>query len=146
MLVQRIGGAPEKVFIVVKAGENLLRGRPVCFHFDGVNDGLDAFLANAEVDSMYVCGIADRDIVSGDYGLVQCYGFRSDCYTINASSESNNSGGMYGIASASSGHLVQISSSMGELTQLPNFAGAHSISLTTTDALRRTGIFIRCMG
>ena len=146
MLVQRIGGAPEKVFIVVKAGENLLRGRPVCFHFDGVDDGLDAFTANAEVDSIYVCGIADRDIASGDYGLVQCYGFRSDCYTINGSSEDSNSGGMYGIASASSGHLVQISSSMGELTQLPNFAGAHSISLTTTDALRRTGIFIRCMG
>ena len=146
MLVQRIGGAPEKVFIVVKAGENLLKGRPVCFHFDGTNDGLDAFTANAEVDSIYVCGIADDNITAGDYGLVQCYGFRSDCYTINDSVASLDSGPMYGIASGSSGHLVMISESMGELTQLPNFAGAHSVELATSDALRQTGIFIRCMG
>jgi len=146
MLFSRINRSdPEKIFLVVKAGENLLKSRPVCFHFDGTDDGLDAFLVNAEVDSIYCCGIADADIASGDYGLVQCYGFRSDVYTINASTESNNSGGMYGLDSASSGHLKQISSSMGELTQLPNFAGAHSISLATTSAVRLTGIFIRCL-
>jgi len=146
MLFSRINRSdPEKVFLVVKAGENLLQSRPVCFHFDGTDDGLDAFTADAEVDSMYVVGIADAAIASGDYGLVQCYGFRSDVYTINGSTESNNSGGMYGIDSASSGHLKQISSSMGELTQLPNFAGAHSISLASTNAVRLTGIFMRCM-
>ena len=137
---------PEKIFVVVKAGEALLKSRPVCLHFNGTDDGLMGYTANAATDSMTTLGIADKDIDIGGFGLVQCYGFRSDVYTINASSESNNSGGMYGIDSVSSGHLKQISSSMGELTQLPNFAGAHSISITTTDALRLTGIFIRCMG
>uniref|UniRef100_A0A6M3KZA6 Uncharacterized protein n=1 Tax=viral metagenome TaxID=1070528 RepID=A0A6M3KZA6_9ZZZZ len=146
MLFQRINRSdPEKVFLVVKAGEALLKSRPVCLHFDGTDDGLDAFTVDAEVDTGYTVGIADADIASGDYGLVQCYGFRSDVYTINGSTESNNSAGMYGLDSASSGHLKQISSSMGELTQLPNFMGAHSISLATTSAVRLTGIFIRCM-
>ena len=146
MLFQRINRSdPEKIFMVVKAGENLLQSRPVCFHFDGTDDGLDAFTVNAEVDTGLTIGIADANISSGDYGLVQCYGFRSDAYTINASTEDSNSAGMYGLDSASSGHLKQISSSMGELTQLPNFMGAHSISLATTNAVRLTGIFIRCL-
>ena len=145
MLVKRIASTAEKVFIVTKAGENLLRGRPVCIHFDGTDDGLMGYTANAEVDSMYVVGIADKDIPSGGYGLVQCYGFRSDVYTINDSAAGLDSMTMYGISSASSGCLVMVSSIMGELTQLPNFAGAHSVALPTSDALRRTGVFIRCM-
>lgn len=146
MLFQRINRSdPEKVFLVVKAGENLLVGRPVCFHFTGTDDGLNAMRCDAAVQCAMGIGIADADIASGAYGLVQCYGFRSDVYTVNASTESNNSAGMYGLDSASSGHLVQISSSMGELTQLPNFMGAHSISLASTNAVRLTGIFIRCL-
>ena len=146
MLFQRINRSdPEKIFMVVKAGENLLVARPVCFHFTGTDDGLSAFTVNAAVDTGLTIGIADAAIASGAYGLVQCYGFRSDVYTINGSTEDSNSAGMYGLDSASSGHLKQISSSMGELTQLPNFMGAHSISLATTNAVRLTGIFIRCL-
>ena len=146
MLFQRINRSdPEKIFMIVKAGEALLANRPVCFHFDGTNDGLDAFLADAAVDSAYTVGIADAAIASGEYGLVQCYGFRSNCVTVNGSTVSNNSADYYQVASASSGYLVQAASSLGATDALPNFMGAHSISLATTDAVRTTGIFIRCM-
>lgn len=146
MLVARITRNPEKIFIVVKAGEALLKSRPVCFHFSGTDDGLLAYTVDDEVDTGYTIGIADKNIASGEYGLVQCYGFRSDVYTIEASTANSNSAHMYGIASASSGHLVMISKSMGELTQLPNFMGANSAALATTGALRLTGVFIRCLG
>lgn len=147
MLIQRINrNVPEKLFLIVKAGEALLKSRPVCLHFDGTDDGLTGFTVNAEVDTGYTIGVADINIASGDFGLVQCYGFRSDVYTINDSVASLDSAPMYGIASGSSGHLVMVSESMGELTQLPNFMGAHSVELATSDALRLTGVFIRCMG
>jgi len=147
MLIQRINRQdPEKLFLIVKAGEDLLQSRPVCFHFDGTNDGLDAFLVNAAVDTAYTVGIADANIDSGEFGLVQCYGFRSDAYTIGDSVGSKDSSPVYKIASSSSGCLALATESLGELTQLPNFIGADSADLATSDAIRLSAVFIRCMG
>lgn len=149
MLFQRINRSdPEKIFMVVKAGEALKASRPACFQFAPANvAGLTAMLVDATTDQTAVIGIADADITSGEYGLVQCYGYRSDCYAIGGSVQACNSGGYYGVQSGSSGHLVQISSSGVWSVGLPYppFLAAHSTTAATTDAVALVGVFIRCM-
>jgi hypothetical protein len=136
---------PEKVWLCVKAGEALLVGRPVAMHFNGTDDGKVGFLADAAADGHLVLGLADKSINSGDYGLVQCYGFRSDASYICASNGSVDQLAAMAVASGSSGHLA-MSVSIGAGTMLqPNFVLALSASQTVTAGIVTGGVFIRCM-
>ena len=146
MLLQRINRSnPEKVWIVVKAEEALLVDRPVCLHFTGTDDGLLAATANAATDGTKVVGIADAAIALGDYGLVQCYGYRATAQIINASDAAADCGGHLAVGSASSGYLY-MSVSLGAATNVqPNFIMANSASKTTSTTLYESQIFIRCM-
>lgn len=136
---------PEKVFMCVKAGEALLIGRPVCLHFNGTDDGKVGYLADAATDGTLVVGLADKAIASGDYGLVQCYGYRSDAQVINASDAAADCGAIMAVGSASSGYLY-MSASVGAATAAqPQFVLALSASKTTSTALYTGGVFIRCM-
>jgi hypothetical protein len=136
---------PEKVFMNVKAGEALLIGRPVALHFSGTDDGKAGYLADAATDGTLVVGLADKAIASGAYGLVQCYGYRSDAQIINASDAAANCGAIMAIGSASSGHLY-MSVSVGAATaDQPAFVLALSASKTTSTTLYTGGVFIRCM-
>lgn len=136
---------PEKVWMCVKAGEALLIGRPVCLHFNGTDDGKVGYTADAATDATLVVGLADKAIASGDYGLVQCYGFRSDAQIINASDAAADCGAVLAVGSASSGYLY-MSVSAGAATALqPNFVLALSASKTTSTTLYTGGVFIRCM-
>lgn len=140
---------PEKIFVCVKAGEALLAGRPVCYHFSGTDDGKVGYLANAADDATLVIGCADKAIASGDYGLVQCYGFRSDAPLSNGSTiPVGGSGAILNVASALSGHFSLSVSRGAETAVNPMFVCAHSTSLATTassDGTQTVGIFIRCM-
>jgi len=149
MLLQRINRSdPEKVFVVVKAGEALKSGRPVCLHFDGTDDGLDAFLANAAEDATTVIGLADADIASGEYGLVQAYGYRSSAVVHANSDLSVDNHAVMAVASALSGYL-SLSASLGAQTALaPMFVCAVSASIadtTTTSDTTTAPVFIRCL-
>jgi hypothetical protein len=145
MLFSRINKTdPEKVFIVVKAGEALIQGKPVCYHFSGTDDGKLGYLANAAADHSTVCGIADAAIPSGSYGLVQCYGYRSDAYVILATSQNTNVGGQLDITSLSSGALYLLSSVGAAGDPFVPFVLAISAS-STTCAETPMGVFIRCM-
>ncbi|HBH13814.1 MAG TPA: hypothetical protein DDX29_12005 [Clostridiales bacterium] len=146
MLFSRLNRTdPEKVFISVKAGEALLIGRPVCLHFNGTDDGKVGYLADAATDGTLVVGLADKAIASGSYGLVQCYGYRSDAQIINASDAAADCGAVMAVGSASSGHLY-MSVSVGAASGIqPNFVLALSASKTTSTTLYTGGVFIRCM-
>ena len=146
MLFPRINRTePEKVFMCVKAGEALLQGRPVAMHFNGTDDGKVGYLADAAVDGTLVVGLADKAIASGDYGLVQCYGYCSDAQIINASDAAADCGAIMAVGSASSGYLY-MSASVGAATAIqPNFVLALSASKTTSTTLYTGGVFIRCM-
>jgi len=130
MLFQRINRSdPEKVFMVVKAGEALLADRPVAVRFNGTDDGLAALRADAANQATAVIGLADAAISSGEYGLVQCYGFRSAAKITNASNiAAGGVGAVFNVASQLSGHL-SLSVSIGAAT-----AGAQDCA-----------VFIRCM-
>jgi hypothetical protein len=146
MLFSRINRTdPEKVFISVKAGEALLKGRPVCLHFSGTDDGKVGYLADAAPDAACVVGIADTAIASGDYGLVQCYGYRSDAVMVLGTSCGVDSFAILCVISESSGGL-SMSVAAGAATAMnPMFVFANSVSKTVTATLWAGGVFIRCM-
>lgn len=146
MLFSRINRSnPEKIYLVVKAEEALLKGRPVCMHFTGTDDGLLAATANAATDATMVVGLADAAIASGDYGLVQCYGYRSDAQCINGSDAAAACGAIMAVGSASSGYLY-MSVSLGAATAIqPAFVMANTASKTTSATLYEQSVFIRCM-
>ncbi len=145
MLFSRINKTdPEKVFIVVKAGEALVAGKPVTYHFSGTDDGKLAYLSNAAADHSLMLGIADAAIASGAYGLVQCYGFRSDAYVILATSQTTNTGGVLDVTSLSSGALYLLASVGAAAVAWTPFTLAISASSTTT-AEAAMGVFIQCM-
>jgi len=136
---------PEKIWMCVKAGEALLLGRPVALHFNGTDDGKVGYLADAATDGTLVVGLANAAIASGDYGLVQCYGYRSDAQVINASDAAADCGAIMAVGSASSGYLY-MSASVGAATAVqPPFVLALSASKTTSTTLYTGGVFIRCM-
>ena len=146
MLFSRINKTdPEKVFIVVKAGEALLQGRPVCYHWTGTDDGKIGWLADAATDQSLVVGLADAAIAANAYGLVQCYGYRSDAQMICASDLAANAGALMDVGSASSGYLYALSSLAAAGAVFKPFVAALSASQTTTAGLITGGVFIRCM-
>ena len=146
MLFQRINRSdPEKVFMVVKAGEALVAGRPVALHFTGTDDGLLAYTANAASDATATIGIADTVVPSGEYGLVQCYGFRSSASVLGASNFSVGQHDILAVMSASSGGLSQ-SVSVGAITaNMAMFIAAGSASSALSAGFRDMAVFIRCL-
>jgi hypothetical protein len=136
---------PEKVWMCVKAGEALLAGFPVCLQFTGTDDGKIGMQPDAAVDGTRVIGVADKAIASGEYGLVQCYGFRSDAQVTGGSAFAANCGAALGVGSESSGFFSMVASVGAITTVQPNFVYAHSVSKASTSAVYTVGIFIRCM-
>lgn len=146
MLFPRISKTdPDFVFVGVIAGEALLQGYPVCYHFSGTNDGKIGWLANAATDGPLVAGIANSAIASGAYGLVQAYGFRSDVPVMGASAFAVDGGAILGIASSSSGCLYMISSVGAAGAAFAPFVAANSVTLASTATPALMGVFIRCM-
>ena len=84
MLFKRINRAdPEKVFIIVKnsySTASLTNGQAVIWDWTTDVDGVGVTLATATVNvsaGQDVAGIAAETIASGDYGLLQVYGYHS---------------------------------------------------------------------
>jgi len=146
MLFARINREePERVCLIVKAAEALLDGRPVCYHFDGIGDGKDAYLANEAVDGTKTIGLADEAIASGVYGKVLVYGLKTNAQILGDSDFAANCGAVLNVASGSSGHLV-MSESVGAATAMqPTFVYGHSASLTSSAALRAAGVYVRAL-
>jgi len=146
MLFSRINRTePERVTVIVKAGEALLDGRPVCYHFDGTGDGKDGFLANAVTDATMVIGLADEAIASGEYGRVLAYGLKTNAQILGDSDFAVNCGAQFAVEEGSSGYLI-MGASVGAATAVqPNFVYGHSASLTSSAALRAAGVFVRCL-
>ena len=149
MIFSRINKTdPEKIWVSVQAGEALLQGRPVVYHWTGTSDGKIGWLADAAYDGTGVIGLADAAIAINAYGLVQCYGYRSDAQLVCASDAATNCGAIMAVASASSGYLY-MSVSIGAATGVqPSFILGHSVALSSTSVsatLTTGGVFIRCM-
>lgn len=99
MLFKRINPETEAetVFLVCRndeASNAWIKGAPVVLQADGTRDGIDAVRLNtgAAAKAALLVGIADANTVAGDYGLVQCYGLRTDAVINQAGTASNANG------------------------------------------------------
>ena len=98
MLFQRIvRGDAEKVFIVCRndeASAAWVKGGPVVWIADGTRDGIDTvkLITGAAAKAPLLVGVADAATVSGEYGLVQVYGLRTDTVINQAGTVSNGNG------------------------------------------------------
>ena len=87
MIIQRINRTnPEKAFVVVRNDEAaaLTKGELSAFKFDATRDGLDVEEANAAANAHLIAGVNDSAIAASGYGLVQCYGVRTDAVIIKS--------------------------------------------------------------
>ena len=98
MVFQRINrGVAEDVFVVMRNDEGSnawIKGAPVVLQSDGTRDGIDCvrLTTGAAAKAPLIVGVADSAIVAGEYGLVQCYGLRTDTVINQAGSASNANG------------------------------------------------------
>jgi hypothetical protein len=83
MIIQRINRTnPEKVFIVCRNDTSaaIPKGFPCDFVVDGTRDGIDVTdtnTGNAALSTL-LAGLCDSALAASQYGLVQCYGIRTD--------------------------------------------------------------------
>ena len=145
MIIQRVNRTnPEKVFIVVRNDDAaaFVKGGAINFKFDGTRDGLDAELADTIADNNLVAGIADSAIAVGSYGLVQCYGVRTDAVCLGT--DSDNAVGDVLIVTHASKALMSAAAGAAS-AYLPAFALGATIDSTGSAATTTSTIFIRCM-
>ena len=145
MIIQRVNRTnPEKVFIVVRNDDSVafVKGGAINFKFDGTRDGLDAELADTAADNNLVAGIADSAIPVGEYGLVQCYGVRTDAVCLGTNSDN----GVGDVLVVTHGSVALMSVTGGAASAyLPAFALGATIDSTGSEATTTSTVFIRCM-
>lgn len=70
----------ERIFVAFRNAEASLtipRGAPVCYNFNGMNDGIDAVnsvTAGANACVAGFAGVNSKATLKGEWGLAQCYG------------------------------------------------------------------------
>jgi hypothetical protein len=151
MLFQRINRTdPEKIFIVVKnswSTASLTNGQAVNWDFltdsDGV--GVSRPTARATNAGVAVAGIAAETIASGEYGLLQVYGYHSAVRSRSATSANPNieKGTPLGMNAAGSVFCLEsVETSSTAIIKFPcGFALAANAVWTTT----AIATFLKCM-
>lgn len=83
MIIQRINREDPEVVMIISRNDStatISKGFPAVWKMDGTRDGLDVEDTNTgdAAKSTLLAGLADVDIVPGGFGLLQCYGIRTD--------------------------------------------------------------------
>lgn len=154
MLFKRINRTdPEQVFLVCRNDDSVawIAGAPVCFIADGTRDGVDAIRNNtaAAAKQALLVGLADAATVAAEYGLVQCYGYRSNA-VINQAGSASGAAGAVGdgliqwtasnaLSGASSGAAMSAS------VFLPYAVLMETIASSATIATVAGKVWLRCM-
>lgn len=148
MIFQRTNRSdPERVFIVVLSNENT-----------SADDTCQWELASASIDGVKIrqpdtgnlyafVGIADAAITSGNYGLVQIYGYRSTSRLFQTNTSQDT--GVPLVPTAGAAYMASISSlttSSSDVTLQPVFAVlGESIVSSSASATVSRKIFLRAM-
>ena len=156
MLFQRINRTDaEKVFIVLRNdGANAwAKGGPIVLKADGTRDGIDAVKPSdgAIANTSLLIGVADAATAAGDYGLVQCYGLRTDTKVRQCGTATNGNGAMGdGMIISSAGDMFSAASSGAVLSAvqygvvLMSTVASSAATSDATAAVERT-CFLRLM-
>ena len=145
MIIQKVNRVdPEKVFIVVRNDDSVafVKGGAIGFKFDATRDGLDAELADTTADGNLIAGLADSAIPAGEYGLVQCYGVRTDAVIWRT-----NTAVVVGDSLVvTQGSVALMRAAAGAASAyLPAFAAGEALASTNSAKTDTTTVFIRCM-
>ena len=89
MIIQRVNRTDaEKVFIIGynDSAAAMVKGSVVSFDFDATDDGLslEKYSVVDEDQTNLVAGIIDTALATQAYGLVQCYGVRTDAIMLHS--------------------------------------------------------------
>lgn len=161
MMISTLTNGPEKVFVVVKAGEAIAKGEIVSWTANGTEDGRAGIAADAAADVPLAVGAADAAIASGDFGLVQCYGYDDDVVAYKHGTGTGGNlarGDILDIASAISGLSAVVPAANGRLCEasvasngtlaafgVPNFVAMETMASSAATATTTLKVFIRCM-
>ena len=116
MLFQRINRTQaEAIFTVVYnvSGSTITQGYSAVLDVGASVDGVRVTQAST-ADLQAFIGVADKDIASLKYGLLQVYGYRTDVYIYSSTG-----------SSASGDELVVVQDKWGLTPQLTTFADTH---------------------
>ena len=152
MLFQRINRTDaEKVFIIARndeASAAWVKGGPVVWQSDGTRDGVDAIklVTGTAAKCGLLIGVADAATVSGDYGLVQCYGLRTDAVINQAGTVSNANGAIGDILIPWTASDAFSGVAAGAATAYAPMAVLMQTVASSASVAKTTGsVFLRCM-
>jgi len=151
MIIQRVNRTnPEKVFIIGRNDDTaaFTKGGVVCYKFDGTRDGLDMerSVTAAAVKSTLASGITDTALAAGSYGLVQCYGVRTDALMLTSGEATDSS--------AAVGDVMIMDTASGGLSgntagavaiYYPGFVMGETMASSATSVTTTGTVFIRMM-
>ncbi len=148
MLFKRVNrDQPEQVFISVLSNETMAKDDAVTWETASASiDGVKVRLPDTSLLFAFV-GLADSAINSGDYGLVQVYGYRSTsrCFQTNTSQDT----GVNLVPTAGAAYLASVASSTtssANVTQQPVFAMlGETIASSSASATISAKVFIRAL-
>jgi len=152
MLFKRINRTDaETVFIVARndeASNAWIKGAPVVLQGDGTRDGIDAvrLTTGAAAKASLLIGVADKATVAGEYGLVQCYGLRTDAVLNNSGTASNGNAAVGDIMIPWTASNAFSGAAAGAATAYSPWAvRMDTIASSSAHATVAGKIFLRCM-
>ncbi len=152
MLIQRVNRTdPEKAFIVVKNAEAsvaLVQGGPVVFKASGTGDGSEVvkLITGAAAKAPLLAGVADSAIANAAYGLVQCYGVRTDAVINQAGTASGANGAIGDVLTLWTASDAFSGAAAGAATGYSPWAVLMQTVASSATVATTTGtIFLRCM-
>lgn len=152
MLFKRINrGEAETVFIVHRndeASNAWIQGAPVVLQSDGTRDGIDAvrLKTGAAAKSTLLLGVADEATTAGEYGLVQCYGLRTDAVINQAGTASDANGAIGDVLVPWTASDAFSGAAAGAATGYSPWAVLmETVASSATIATVSGSIFLRCM-
>ena len=148
MLFKRINReAPEQVFISVLSNETMSADDACIWETASASiDGVKVRQPDTSLLHGFV-GVADAAITSGNYGLVQVYGYRSTsrCFQTNTSQDT----GVALVPTAGAAYLASVATSTtssANVTQQPIFAMlGETIASSSASATISAKVFIRAL-
>lgn len=150
MLFQRINrGDPEKIFLICRndeASAAWIKGSGIAWQADGTRDGVDVVKLATAAKSSLLVGIADSAIAAGEYGLVQCYGLRTDAVINQSGTASNGNGAVGDIMVPWTASTGFSGAAAGAVTGfLPSIVLMQTVASSTALTTTTGSVFLRCM-
>jgi hypothetical protein len=151
VIIQRINRTnPEKVFIICRndSAAAIGKGYPTVFKFDGTRDGLDIedVKTGTAAKNHLIAGLADASIAAAAYGLVQCYGVRTDAPMLKSGIATSDNAAIGDVMVLHTAASILSGSSSGIVTQyLAGIVMGETMASSSATGTTTGTVFLRLM-